>query len=214
MKKMATISFFLFCACALQLHAQQGTDAIRSGNRLYKQKSYQQALPEYQKAAAQDPANPVARYNLGNAQFRNNQFAEAEKEYDATINTTNEKDKDFTQKATYNKGVALSRQKKLLESIEAYKKAVKLNPADADARFNLQKALSELKKQTEGDQKKEEQKKQQKQQQQQKPPPQQNKVNKRQIEQWLNSLRQKEQEVQRKVQDNRTRSASKPEKDW
>jgi tetratricopeptide (TPR) repeat protein len=190
--------------------AQGGNEVIRSGNRLYKQKNFQQALPEYQKAAAENPSNPVARYNLGNAEFRNNQYGEAEKEYTATLASTNEK--DFRQKATYNKGVALSKQKKLLESIEAYKNAVKLNPADADARFNLQKALSELKKQTENDQQKQQQQQQKQQQKpQQKPPP---RSNKRQIEQWLNSLRQKEQEVQRKIQENRSRSVTRPEKDW
>lgn len=208
MKNFLYISTFLFATCAA--FAQASTESIRAGNRLYKQKNYQQALPEYQRAAAQDPANPIARYNLGNAQFRSNQFGEAEKEYEATENTAEQK--DFKQKATYNKGVALSKQKKLLESIAAYKNAVTLNPADADARFNLQKALSELKKETEDDQKKQNQQKQQK--PQPKPQQQQPKVNKRQIEQWLNSLRQKEQEIQRKMQENRSRSVNRPEKDW
>lgn len=208
MKNILTILISLVTAFAA--HAQQGSDAIRSGNRLYKQKNFQQALPEYERAAAQDPKNPVARYNLGNAQFRNNQFAAAEKEYDATLSITSEK--DFTQKATYNKGVALTKQKKLLESIEAYKKAVKLNPADADARFNLQKALSELKKQTENDQKKQQQQQQKQQQPKQRQP--QSKLDKRKIEQYLQSLRQKEQEVQRKIQENRSRSVTRPEKDW
>jgi Ca-activated chloride channel family protein len=208
LKNLLYILFFVLGAAIVK--AQGGNEVIRSGNRLYKQKNFQQALPEYQKAAAENPGNPVARYNLGNAQFRNNQFGEAEKEYAATLSTTNEK--DFTQKATYNKGVSLSKQKKLLESIEAYKSAVKLNPADADARFNLQKALSELKKQTENDQQKQQQQQQKQQQKpEQKPPP---RSNKRQIEQWLNSLRQKEQEVQRKIQENRSRSVTRPEKDW
>jgi Ca-activated chloride channel homolog len=210
LKKIAYISILLLFACTY-VQAQAGNDAIRSGNRLYKQRNFQQALPEYEKAATQDPANPIARYNLANAQFRTNKFAEAEKEYDATL--ANTKEKDFTQKATYNKGVTLSKQKKLLESIEAYKQAVKLNPTDADARFNLQKALSELKKQTENDQKKQEQK-QQKQQQQPRQRPPQSKLDKRKIEQYLQSLRQKEQEVQRKIQENRSRSVTRPEKDW
>lgn len=210
MKKLIYIFTICSCAFTMNAHAQAGNDAIRIGNRLYKQGNYQQALPEYQKAASQNPANPVARYNLGNAQFRNNQFGEAEKEYEATLAASNEK--GFSQKAIYNKGVALSKQKKLLESIEAYKKAVTMDPADADARFNLQKALSELKKQTESQEKKQEQQKQQKQQQQPRQP--QSKLDKRKIEQYLQSLRQKEQEVQRKIQDNRTRSVNRPEKDW
>jgi len=210
LKKIIFISAILCFAFAVNGNAQAGTDAIRTGNRYFKKGEYQKAVPEYQRAVAQDPANPVARYNLGNAQFRSNQYSQAEKEYEEAVTATN--DKDFSQKANYNKGVALSKQKKLLESIEAYKKAVTLNPADADARFNLQKALSELKKQNENQEKKQEQK-QQKQQQKQQPKPQ-SKLDKRKIEQYLQSLRQKEQEVQRKIQENRSRSVTRPEKDW
>ncbi len=208
MKKIISISTLFSLLCYF-VFAQNGNDAIRSGNRHYKQGEYQKALPEYQKAVTQDPSNATARYNLGNAQFRTNQFADAEKEYDAASKSASEK--DFSQKATYNKGVALTKQKKLLESIEAYKKALTLNPADEDARFNLQKALSELQKQNENQQQKQEQK--QKQQQQQKPKPQ-SKLDRRKIEQYLQSLRQKEQEVQRKIQENRTRGVNRPEKDW
>ncbi len=208
MKNFFFISILLFTAAAAQ--AQTAAESLRAGNRFYKQRQYQQALPEFQNAVAQDPSSPVARYNLANAQFRSQQFAEAEKEYDAAVESS--QDAAFKQMATYNKGVALTKQKKLLESIEAYKQALKMDPTDADARFNLQKALSELKKQTEGEQKKQEQKQQQQKQQQQKP--QQNPTNKRQIEQWLNSLRQKEQEVQRKIQEHKSRSVSRPEKDW
>ena len=211
MKKIHYISFILSLLCALNGFAQNGNDAIRTGNRHYKQGEYQKALPEYQKAVTQDPSNPVARYNLGNAQFRNNQFGEAEKEYDAAVKSSD--DKNFSQKAIYNKGVALTKQKKLLESIEAYKTALTLNPADEDARFNLQKALSELKKQTENQQQKQ-QKQKQKQQQQQSPQQPKSKLDRRKIEQYLQSLRQKEQEVQRKIQENRSRSVNRPEKDW
>lgn len=211
MKKIIYISAILCFAFAVNAGAQAGTDAIRTGNRYFKKGEYQKALPEYQKAVTQDPANPVARYNLGNAQFRSNQYSQAEKEYDEAATAAKE-DKDFSQKANYNKGVALTKQKKLLESIEAYKKAVTLNPADADARFNLQKALSELKKQNENQEKKQEQQKQ-KQQQKQQPKPQ-SKLDRRKIEQYLQSLRQKEQEVQRKIQENRSRSVTRPEKDW
>lgn len=211
MKKIICIPALLCFAFAVDANAQAGTDAVRTGNRYFKKGEYQKAVPEYQRALAQDPANPVARYNLGNAQFRSNQYIQAEKEYDEAVATA--KDKDFAQKANYNKGVALSKQKKLLESIEAYKKALTLNPADDDARFNLQKALSELNKQTEGQDKKQEQQQQQQQQQKQPPKPQ-SKLDKRKIEQYLQSLRQKEQEVQRKIQENRSRSVTRPEKDW
>ena len=47
----------------------------------------------------------------------------------------------------YNEGVAMVKQKKLMESIDAWKKALRLNAGDSAARDNLEKALTELKRQ-------------------------------------------------------------------
>jgi Ca-activated chloride channel homolog len=196
----------LFMILPVLVTAQDENAAIREGNKQYKQGQFEQALPAYQKAVAQNPKNAIARYNLANARFRTGNLPEAEKSFDELIEKTDEK--TYKEKGYYNKGVTLTKQKKLEESIEAYKNAIKLNPADEDIRFNLQKALMEQKKQNEG---KEQKQPQQKQKQKQK---QQNKLDKRKIEQYLKSLEQKEQEVQRKIQQNRSRSVTQPEKDW
>src|SRR5687767_4683578 len=189
--------------------AQDEEAAIRDGNKLYRQGQYDKALPEYQKAIQKNPKNTIAQYNLGNARFRTSNFTDAEKSFDDAIAASN--DNKFKEKSFYNKGVALSKQQKLLESIQAWKSALKLDPADEDARFNLQKALNELKKQSDP---KEQQQQQKQQQQKKQQPKQQNKLNKKKIEQYLKSLEQKEQEVQRKIQQNRSRSVTQPEKDW
>lgn len=188
--------------------AQSENSAIRQGNKLYHQGQFDKALPEYQKAIAENPKNDVARYNLANANYRTSNFAEAEKSFDEVISNTS--DKKFKEKGYYNKGVAYIKEKKLAESIEAWKNALKLDPTDEDARFNLQKALTEQKK----NQSKEQKQPQQKQQQQQQKQKQPNKLDKRKIEQYLKSLEQKEQEVQRKFQQNRARGVTQPEKDW
>lgn len=187
--------------------AQQENAAIREGNKLYKEGKYEKALPAYQKAVAQNPKSPTARYNLANARYRTGNLPDAEKLYGELLENTT--DNNYKVKGYYNKGVTFTKQKKLLESIEAYKTALKIDPADEDTRFNLQKALSELKKQTQSQDQKQQQ--QQKKQQKQRP---QNKLDKRKIEQYLKTLEQKEQEVQRKIQQNRSRSVTQPEKDW
>lgn len=185
--------------------------ALRKSNQLYKQGQYEKALPEMEKAVAAQPNNPVVQYNLGNLQFRRNEFGASEKAYEGTL--TESEDPAFKQMAFYNKGVALSKQKKLLESIDAYKSALKLNPADEDARVNLQKALEELRKQQNANKQQQEQQKEQP-KKQEKQNPRQTKFSKKQIEQYLKSLQQKEQEVQQKMQQNRSRAASQPDKDW
>lgn len=196
----------LFIILPAWLLAQDENAAIREGNKLYKERQYEKALPAYQKAVEQNPNNSKARYNLANARYRTGNLPDAEKSFDELIEKTNEK--NYKEKGYYNKGVTLTKQKKLLESIDAYKTALKLDPTDEDARFNLQKALIELKKQQQPQEKQQQQKQQQKQKQQN------NKLDKKKMEQYLKSLEQKEQEVQRKMQQNRARSVTQPEKDW
>lgn len=204
MKTSLLLSFLLLLLGTLK--AQQAEAVIAEGNRQYADGKFDKAITQYQEALKKGDASGTARYNLGAAQFRAKNLEAAEKEFNEVASA--QKNTSLKHKALYNKGVALSKQKKLLESIQAYKEALKLNPTDADTRFNLQKALEEWKQQ----QKKEEQTKPNPQQQknQDKPQPP---ANKKMMEQWLQSLRQKEQEVQQKML-NKSRAAKQPEKDW
>ncbi len=68
-----------------------------------------------------------------------------QKRYSSTLADKNTR-AGIKQQLIYNKGVSLSKQNKLEESIATYKQAVILNPGDEDAQVNLQKALLELKK--------------------------------------------------------------------
>ncbi|MBC7904612.1 MAG: tetratricopeptide repeat protein [Gemmatimonadaceae bacterium] len=192
--------------------AQKKDAAVRKGNDLYKEKKYEGSLAEYNKALAADEKNPVASYNLGNALFRTEKMDEAINAYDNTIK--NKSTVPVRQKSFYNKGVAMMKQQKLQESIDAWKESLKLDPNDTQSRENLQKALMELKKQQEQQQKNKEQEKNKEQDKQQKQPKeQQSKLSKQQVEQLLKALQQKEKEVQQRLQKGNP-SPTKPEKDW
>ncbi len=201
--------------CFFTVIAQKNNSAVRKGNELYKQKNYEASLQEYNKALSADPKNPLTNYNTGNAQFRNNKTDEAIQSFDNSI--ANSIDKPIREKSFYNKGVALSKQQKLEESIQAWKESLKLDANDMDARENLQKALMELKKKQDQQNKENKDKKDKKQdqqkQQEQKPQQQQSKLNKQQVEQLLKALQQKEKELQQKMQKG-TASPEKPDKDW
>ncbi|MBO9573665.1 MAG: tetratricopeptide repeat protein, partial [Chitinophagaceae bacterium] len=149
-----------------------------------------------------------------NKLYREKKYAEAEKMYNYLAD--NSTDAAIKQPLIYNKGVSLSRQNKLEESIAAYKQAVILNPKDEDARVNLQKALLELKKKQPPPPEKKEDKNKKKDKKENKDQQQQNKSNltKKEVEQRLKALQQHEQQVQRKIQQNQTRSAGQQEKDW
>jgi tetratricopeptide (TPR) repeat protein len=193
--------------------AQQVNPHVSAGNKLYKESKFDKALPEYLKALEASGSDPIVNYNLGNSYFRNNKFYEAAQSFDNTIAKGNSS--IMKQKGYYNKGVALSKQSKLEESIEAYKMAVKLDPSDNDARINLQKALEELRKKNPPPppEKKEEKKKKQQQNKSPEKQPPQSKLTKKQVEQLLKALQQREQQVQQKMQQ-RNRTAGQQEKDW
>ena len=139
-----SVNILILVILTATAYAQKNNPHIISGNKLYRENKFEEALPEYMKAKEVASNDPVVNYNLGNTYFRNKNFEEATKTFDNTIESGN--NSSMKQKGFYNKGVSLSKQSKLEESIEAYKMAVKLDPADNDARINLQKALLELKK--------------------------------------------------------------------
>lgn len=208
MKKFITICFVMTITSSL--HAQYINKHVREGNKLYKQEKFNDALLEYQKSIQEGATDPVTNFNLGNALYRNSKFDDAANTFHRSAETKNSK--DLTQKSFYNKGVAMSKQQKLEESIAAYKTAVVLDPADEDARINLQKALIELKKKQPPQQQKQDKKQQNKKEQKQQQP--KSNLTKKQVEQLLKALQQREQQVQQKMQQNRNRSSGQQEKDW
>ena len=190
--------------------AQKPEPEIYKGNELYKKQQYDKANEAYQEALAKNPSNPVANFNNGNASFRQNKYDEAIQSFDNIINNTT--DSNIKQQAYYNKGVALSKQQKLMESIDAWKEALRLNPNDKQTRENLEKALRELKKkqQEEKQKNKKEQKKEQEKQKQQP----QSKLSQQRVEQLLRALQEKEKEVNAKLNQTKVPAPSKPDKDW
>jgi tetratricopeptide (TPR) repeat protein len=207
MKLVITISILFFSAGAITLSAQENDNAIQKANDLYKQQQYQQAEAAYDEVLEKESSNRTAKYNLSLALYKQGKSAEAIKALDDLAFKTDEK--ELKSKAYYNKGAILSAQKKLEESIEAYKNALRQDPDDKEARENLQKALLELKKKDPP--KKDDKKKQQQQKQQQKPQP---KMNQKEAEQRLKLLEQKEKEVQQRLQKEKSKTGGGQPKDW
>lgn len=198
--------------------AQSSEALIRQGNRYYNKQDYDQSLLNYDKALKKSPGNPDAQFNLGDAFYRKSDYEKAAASYDDVLQS--KADDKTRQSAYYNKGVAEIRQKKLEESIDAWKNALRLDPSDSDARDNLVKALLEKKKQEQQQQQqdkkdqKDKKPKDDKQNQNNQPKPQQSKLTKQQVEQYLRSLEQREKDVQDKMNQNKNHTLSQPEKDW
>jgi Ca-activated chloride channel homolog len=198
---MKRIMTFIFALPFSFVFGQNENKDISKGNEAYKKQEYSKATSFYQRALQQTPNNNVAAFNLGNALFREDKADEAMAQFEASA----EAGKSKTEKgdALYNRGVVLTKQKKLEESIAAYKDVLRLNPVDTLARQNLQRALNEKQKQDQQNQNKD--------QKQKKP---QNKLNKQQVAQMLNALQEQEKQLQQKMQKQKTPAPGQPDKDW
>src|SRR4051812_29362097 len=203
MKIFIIISTLIFTSEFLL--AQELNKNIETGNGYYRQQQYDKAEAEYRKVLETASTDKIAKFNLANALIKQNKADDANKLL--RILNAKENENDFRSKAVYNQGVILTQQKKLEESIEAYKETLRLDPGDQEARENLQKALLELKKKT-PPKKQEEKKKQEQQKQQPKP-----KISRRDAEQQLKLLEQKEKQVQERLQKN-SRTGNAQPKDW
>ncbi len=222
---LTSVFLILFLSPFATSSAQNEDVLIKKGNEAYNKKLYEVARDEYKKAAEKNPVNQKAQYNLGNALYKTEKPEDAILAYDAAIQ--NSKLPIEKSGAYYNKGVVLQNNKKLPECIEAYKNSLRLNPADEDARLNLQKALQQQKQQQQKDKENKEQDKPKddpKKKDQPKQPdnnnnndlpkPQPSKMTKKEAEEKLKALLQQEKKLQDKLRKVGAASPEKPEKDW
>jgi len=186
------------------------TANIVKGNRYYKDSAFDKAEEQYRKSISKKPTS-AAQYNLGNTLYQKQKTKEAIEQYDETASSAI--DGEVKAKALYNKGVVYHRNNQLDEAIGAYKEALRLTPDDAEIRKNLQIALKAKRQQKPKEQKKkQEPPKEEKKKEEQKPPPPP-KISKKQAEQYLKSLSEKERQLQEKMQKKRP-VPDQPEKDW
>ena len=128
------------------LYSQEANQSLKEGNRLYDNKSYDEAEVQYRKslAAAKD-GGERASFNLGDALYKQERYDEAIEQFTKVAQQT--ENKDLKAKALHNMGNSLARQEKLEEAVKAYKNSLKLNPNDEETRYNLAKSLKTLKQQ-------------------------------------------------------------------
>ena len=208
-------------------------DYLRNGNKLYKDSTFVKAEVDYRKALELDPKSTDAMYNLGNALLMQQKAKDAMEQFEAASKV--EKDKKKLSQIYHNMGVILQSSKQYPQCIEAYKKALRNNPADDETRYNLALAQKLLKDQQQNqdqnkqqeqkqdkkdddkqqknkeqqDQKKKDQQNQNQQQQQN-----QNQMSKQNAEQLLKAAMQDEKNVQDKVKKGVRIQGRKLEKDW
>ena len=211
---------------ALPMMAQQEFSSVWKGNKEYNKEKYAEAEVEYRKGLEKNADSFEAHFNLGDALFRQEKYAEALNEWQRAAQFIqpeegkySEADKKKLAQVYHNMGNALYQQEDYGKAVEAFKQSLIANPKDDETRYNLVKALSMLQQQQQQQQNQEqqdenqEQEQQEDQQQQQQPNP--NDMDREQAEQILQALQQDEQETQEKAkQQQMLNSKFRTDKDW
>lgn len=234
MKKILRFGLLLiFFSLPGFLWSQSGRGKVRKGNTLFKQEKYEAAANKYQDALLDNPNSLHIQFNMGDVEYKKKNYEKALEFYQKVLKTD---DLQLQAKTYYNIGNTLYRMGKLPESILAYQEALKRNPNDQDAKYNLEFVRNKLKENAQPQSATPPQSQQQKQQQEsspqqkpenqndkEKPPeqeeqpestpqPQQKEMSKEQAEQILNAMEEKQKDQKQR----QMRISGRPyvEKDW
>jgi tetratricopeptide (TPR) repeat protein len=237
MKQLTIILIFLFSGSAV--FAQQEKSYVKKGNELYRQKKYKEAEAAYRQSVAKKQQNLPGNFNLGDALYKQKQFDKASEQFTKIAESNS--NKKIAAGAYHNLGNTLLENKKLEESIEAYKKALLNNPKDDETRYNLVYAQEKLKQQQQqnknnkdknkdnknnknqdkkdqdkkNDPDKDKSKDQNKQDQQKQQQQQSNNISKEDAQRMLDALNNDEKQTQDKLKGKKARgTGGRPAKDW
>ena len=239
MKRFWVILITIFGFFSFGLQAQNARREVRLGNKEYLNGEYQEAELFYRKAL-EDPQNfkDEALFNLGNALYRQDNFDAAGGSWAMAADLAVEKNQKS--QAFYNLGNSLMSKQEFEKAIQAYKESLRKNPANEDARYNLEYAKKMLKQQEQQNQEQQnqeqqnqeqqnqeqqnqeqqnqEQQNQEQQNQEQQNQEQQNQeqqISREDAERMLEALKQNEKETMEKLNEKKVKATRvKIEKDW
>ena len=245
MKKLLVIILVFSCVSSF---SQNKIELLNKGNEYYQNEEYENAEYYYKQALEKDNTYFKGNLNTGHSLFKQavsliqNQdttatvkLDEAEQFYNNSVNLS--KNKNEKAESYYNTGNVQLLSGKIEESIESYKKSLRLVPDNIQTKHNLALAQSIKNKQDqkqepqEQEQEQEQEEKKEEEKQKQEPQEQEEKkeeekqkqeqqsenkeeLSKEEIEQILNALEREEKEVQEDIQKKKVVGNGKLLKDW
>lgn len=139
MKRTIYLMVMIIAALTLAIPAQAQKwperSRVRRGNRAYERLDYGRAEERYQQALELCDTCFEAKFNLGDALYKQQRYDEAEKIFTALAADSTRSDLDRAH-SFYNLGNSLFQQKKYQEALSAFKRSLRLNPADLETKYN------------------------------------------------------------------------------
>lgn len=190
--------------------AQSVRSLVNSGNDSYASKKFDDAEVSYKKAVEKDIMSVPGHFNLGNSLYRQDKNDESVKAFQDAISRA--EGKWAKSQAYFNLGDAHLKSQKYEEAVKSFTESLKLNPDDADAKYNLSYALMKQKEQQQKNQNKND-KNQDKNKDQQKQNQDQNKQDQEKQDQQKqdqqNQQQQNQEQQQQQAQQDQTRQQQK-----
>jgi len=137
MKRIFILLLLLSISGIQNIYASAASN-VNSGNRLYKNNKYQDALNKYRSAQIDSPANPTINYNIADALYKTQDYQGAASEYERAISSKNKK---LMARSYYNLGNTAYKLQDNDKAIECYKNALRLDHTDKDTKYNLEYLL-------------------------------------------------------------------------
>ena len=136
MRKLFCVVFWfpLMVAAQDEMRIQQAENYIFEGNEAFDALNAVEAEKNYRRAAATGTKTDIARYNMGATLQQDNYVDEALRAYAEVAKTT--KERPNKHRTFHNIGNALMQIKDYKGAVEAYKNALRNNPADEETRYN------------------------------------------------------------------------------
>ena len=256
--KLKTIICLSFVICHLsfseamaqQVNVKEVRRYVKRGNRMMQTGQRDKAYEQYRKAYVADSTNTLVNYNLATSMFPDEwKIMKPDPQRDSVMAShflrsadAHTEDNPVRRSMSYHNigvmhqiranqsGDDQQKYQQLMQAIDAYKQALRNNPHDDEARYNLvlcqrqlpennnnqQNQNNDQQQQQEQQQQQQQQNQNQQQDQQQEPPQQQEQQNQEWIEQMLNAAEQREKQTRRRLdeQQNRSNQRRTNEKNW
>jgi Ca-activated chloride channel homolog len=194
------------CVIGVSAFAEDYIAKVQQGNEAFAKKEYSKAVDKYREADLDKPGSPEIEYNVAGGLHALGKYEEAVDTYERALKSPL---LPVQAEAHYNLGSTHYRMGDYQKAIESFQEALKINPADMDAKYNLELARKMLKEnmkpqddkqdKNKDQQQKQDQQKQDEQKQDQQKQEEQDKQNDQQDQQDKNKQEQKQQEKPKEI---------------
>lgn len=138
---VARVLPLLLAAVLLAGCAGQEAELVAQGNEAFVAADYEAALRAYFDATDKAPDLSEPTYNAANVYYRQEGLAEAQSLLERALTRAGGL---LAQLGLFNRGNVAYQQQDFATAVNTYKQALRLNPDDADAKYNLELALQAL----------------------------------------------------------------------